>query len=272
MGTPHSKPKKPSFDRPSRNDPRRAPLPSGRDFPGPCRGSNGPEYYRPGPDSPPDRRPSTRYPRRASPMHRNHVPLFEERQLGPRQLEKLYEEASRRISPNTGTEYPCTHEDLDACRGKYRRASKSRDNTKLRALWFSRTNKRDKVSLRQAALDVVRHNDKRRTPSAKEHEAIERLLAMLDNARHGFWSPDVAIKSFCDLDIVFFCGELRDHVCITWAGPESFPVEHTFGHTKSLDEGKALIQMNAHFIFFGRHNATGRPINLTFATMLHEMM
>lgn len=272
MGIPHSKLKKPSYDRSSRIDPKRAPLPPGRDFSGPGRGRLGPEYYRPGPDSPRNRRPSTRQPRPASPVHRNHCPLFEEIWIGRRQLEELYKESSWRISPNKGTEYLCTHEDLDACGGKYRRASKSRDNTELRALWFSRPNQRDKVSVRQAALDVVRHNNKRRTPSAKEHEAIERLLAMLDRARHGFWGPDVAIKSFCDLDTVFFRGELRDHVCVTWAGPKWFPKEHDFGHTGWLGEGKALIQLNAHYIFIGQHNATGRPINQTFATMLHEMM
>ena len=142
-------------------------------------------------------------------------------------------------------------------------------------MWFPRRNRGKLVSTKRATLDIVEYNALERIPAAEEEDAIDRLLTMLDNARQGSWSPDVAIKAFCDLDTVFFRGRLRGHVCVTWATLEAFnqmPGPPIFSHTVSLGQGKALIQLNAYYILFeGRRNGA-RPIRQTFATLLHEMM
>ena len=106
----------------------------------------------------------------------------------------------------------------------------------------------------------------------KEQQAIDRLLAMLAKACQESWGPDLAIKIFCDLDVVFFAGKLRGHVCITWADVEEFPERNVFGHTVFLGQGKAVIQLNAQFVFFDWGVEDGRLFAQMLAMVLHEMV
>lgn len=106
----------------------------------------------------------------------------------------------------------------------------------------------------------------------KEQHAIDRLLAMLEKACQEPWGPDLAIKVFCDLDAVFFGGKLKGHVCITWADVGEFPERNVFGHTIFLGQGKAVIQLNAQFVFFDWGVEDGRLFAQMLATVLHEMV
>lgn len=165
----------------------------------------------------------------------------------------MFEEASWEISPNTGINYSCTQRDLDADRGIFKQTFWKRSPAELRAILFSQPNRVSLVGIKTASRDIFEHNDPDRNPSANEWKAIGRLLTMLDNACHGSWCPDLAIKTFFDLDSVFFRGKLKGHVCINWADPEAFSQfrESTvFAHAPYLDKGKALIQLNAQSIFF----------------------
>ena len=292
-----SKPTGSSFDRPT---PGRHPLPPSENFGGPGRGTHRPPSHDIRlPDrtrKPPtnsardpwglntpgsDRRPPTWDPPRgiipppkpsnsARPAHRDRIPRFDEKNGIRRRSKDLYEEASWDVSPNTGTEYPCTQGDLDACGGNFRHASIRRGLAEVRAIWFSQPNTGPKVGIKQAALDIFQHNSRGRMQSAMEDEAIERLCIMIENACRGSWGPDVVIKCFCDLDLVFFRGKLRGHVCVTWAGGSEFEPA-TYGHTAPLGHGKALIQLNARFIFLESGHWHERPLNQTLATLLHEM-
>lgn len=275
----------PTVDRPTRGDPDRDPKASGSSrYPHGRDGDDGfypltrePGRYDPARDPQRDTRPPGRPSSSANPAHRAGPPQFDEKRGIRRRSRELYEEASWDVSPDTGTDYPCTKSDLDACGGKFRgsfmRASSGNpDLARMRATFFPGPNTGSKVSIRQAALDIFQHNALRRTPSAKEVEAIDRLCIMIDNAFHGFWGPDVAIKCFCDLDTVFFRGKLRGHVCITWAGPKEIKRDF-YGSTLTLGHGygKALIQLSAHDIFLEPGPWHEEPLTQTLITILHEM-
>ena len=255
-----SKHTRPTYDRPTWPD---IPLP-------PRGGFFEPPHHPPARDPPRNTRPPARPSGPANTAHRDRPRIFDEKRGIRRCPEELFEEAAWDVSPDTGTEYPCTKRDLDASGGKYRLADSHRHPAELIAMWFSEPNTGPKVGIRQAALDIFHYNAPGRIPSAKEEDAIERLCIMLANACEGHWGPDVAIKCFCDLDTVFFRGKLRGHVCVTWAGRSEFP-SFTWGQTTSLGHGKALIQLNARYIFLGPDSWEERPLNQTLQTLLHEM-
>lgn len=260
-----------SFDHPNRPDAGRASWLPSRGDSYLNRGTNRPDSY------PPMQDPFHNTHRRGMPLsavtrlYRDRPRCFEETMYTLRDLEELYEEASWDISIDTGTDYGCTQEELEACGGRFRRASPTKlDYAELRAMWFPHPNEGGPlVPCRTATLDIVQHNNPLRIPASKEYGAIDRLLTMLDDARHGFWGPDVVIKAFCDLDTVFFRGKLRGHVCITWASLYDFKSSpEPIGHTRYLGQSKALIQLNAQYIFldYGR-----RPLTEALGTVLHEM-
>ena len=104
-------------------------------------------------------------------------------------------------------------------------------------------------------------------PSASENEAISRLITGFENAGREPWGPDLAIKAFCDLDKVFFCGRLKGHVFMTWISERHG--RGFFAETLYLGKGKCVIRMNAYPIFFTPH--TGPSFVSMFGTLLHEM-
>ena len=108
--------------------------------------------------------------------------------------------------------------------------------------------------------------------SGNEREATHRLRAMMEKACRDSWGPELAVKAFCDLDAVFFRGKLRGHVCVTWADVGEFPDGNVFGHTVFLGRGKAVIQLNARFLFFDWGYRDGRVFAQMLATVLHEMV
>ena len=189
-------------------------------------------------------------------------------QVFPRNPKDLLQETSDDITPDTGTNYPCTQQELNASGGANRRtawdAFKVKNNTK----WFAYPNNGPFVDARKAACEIFDHNDQKRIPSAAEKEAISRLITGFKNAGREYWGPDLAIKAFCDLDKVFFCGRLKGHVCLTWKPDSSFKSE-LYASTLNLGAGKCVIQLNAdlHFSF----PFVALIFNQMFDTLLHEM-
>ena len=100
-----------------------------------------------------------------------------------------------------------------------------------------------------------------------ESDAIERLLAAINNGRRGFGSPDIIIKAFCDLDIVFFRGALQSHVYVRWIEGWSTSEDPEWARILKLKEGKSLVEMNADAIKL-RHPY---PIERMVASMLKQM-
>ena len=200
-------------------------------------------------------------------------------------LRELYEQTLLDISPDKGTEYPCTQRDLDDCGGNSRRAyttrlerqvdsapPKKRESmlAELRDELFSQPNKGEKISVRAATLEIFEFNALDRPLSDKENEAKDRLVAMHDKARDGVWGPDLVIKCFRDFDTLFFQGKLTGHVCVTWARQPHFDPE-TWGHTAPVGKGKAIIRMNADAIFYKYHEHGHNPFNQMMRTLVHEM-
>ena len=184
----------------------------------------------------------------------------------PMSRQELYDAAFRHVTQNSGTDYDCTESDLEATGGLTRRQypeNDPKDREASRQEWFSRPNHGQSLTPRQASLDIFEHNDLRREPHKSESGPIERLSKAINAGRHGYWSPDLIIKAFCDLDIVFFGGKLRDHVCVRWL---PYP-EKRLGETVYLGEGKCAIRLNADTILLNHP----RPFERMFATMLHEM-
>lgn len=188
----------------------------------------------------------------------------------PKSRQELHDNAFRDVCRDSGIDYACTQSDLDATGGLARREypkDSLRDHTASRKKWFPKPNHGPFVSARQACLDIVKHNDLRRKPRDSERDAIERLSTAIAEGRRGTWGPDLIIKAFCDLDIVFFRGRLRGHVCVRWLPDWSAPGCTTWGSAVFVGEGKCAIRMNADTILRDHP----RPFERMFATILHEM-
>lgn len=197
---------------------------------------------------------------------------YQPREQGPiqvfhRDAGELYEEAFEDVALDTGTSYPCTQKELNASGGANRQMSRSAWE-KNKGKWFARPNNGPFMDAKIAAREVFDHNDPKRTPSPAEDQAIARLIAAFENACQGPWGPDLAIKAFSDLDKIFFCGRLTGHVCLTWKPTDSF-TKNSNAHTIYLGQGKCVIQMDAHDIFFVPEDGSG--FVQMFATLLHEM-
>ena len=186
-----------------------------------------------------------------------------------RPAEDLYQEAFRPVTPREGTDYPCTPEDLSASGGVARRLPLGRHPSEYESRWFTSKNKWPSVDPETAAREIFDHNDPERIPSADEDEAIGRLVTGIKDAGQREWGPDLAIKAFCDLDTVFFCGKLRGNVCLTWESDRS-SLRGLFGLTTVWKtHGKCLIQLNAYWnIFMYEVHSIFAQM---FATLLHEM-
>ena len=154
------------------------------------------------------------------------------------------------VDARHGTPYPCRQEDLEFIRHHPGR------------------NDGPFVSSRRATLEIVQHNDSRRQLPSYEREALRRLSNAVHNASQHPWGPDLVIKTFLDLDIVFFGGALGGFVSVSWQDKDGFANEgDSQGRTEECPRrGHALIYLNAEAILLGP-----RPFSHMFSTMLHEM-
>ncbi|KAF6231727.1 hypothetical protein HO173_010029 [Letharia columbiana] len=169
------------------------------------------------------------------PVHRPRTPYFADHSSSESRAE-LRTLALQPVRLNRGTAYPCTENEL-------------RDATTL-----SSQSQRSYVSAMQASRDVFAHNALGRNLSFEEYDAVIRLenIVLEVVARRREWSPDLIIKAFCDLDLVFFDGFLRGHVYVQWKTasyfPPPLPRSLTFGLTNPLGGGKAVIHLNVDAI------------------------
>ena len=84
----------------------------------------------------------------------------------------------------------------------------------LRAKVYPKKHSGHFVTEVQAVAEIRDHNRLGREPTLNEAAAINRLHAALSLQD---WHPDVVIKTFNDLDTIFFDGLLRGHVTIQWS-------------------------------------------------------
>lgn len=207
--------------------------------------------------------PNSYYPRNSHGLqHQNTIPVFR------RSPQELYKEAFYEVSVDTGTEYPCTKEELDASGGVNRHTAMKAYYKKDKTKWFPHKNHGPFVEARTAAREVFDRNHPTRIPSVAEDEAMSRLMTAFGKAGREPWGPDLAIKAFCDLDKVFFFGRLKGHVCLTWDGG-GVCGKDCWGSTQYLEKGKCVILLNADQIFF--HSPDGLGFVQMFSTLLHEM-
>lgn len=159
------------------------------------------------------------------------------------------------IQRNRGTNYPCTESEL-------------RDAT------TPSHQPRTTVSAHQASQEVLAYNALGRNLSRREYNTICRLEDVVLGvfANRIAWTPDLIIKAFCDIDVVFFLGRLRGHVYVQWRSASSFPPPSRhrlyYGRTDYLGGGKAVIRLNADGIFASTRLSTFKEM---WRTMLHEM-
>jgi len=132
------------------------------------------------------------------------------------------------------------------------------------------------VGLSEATHGLVEWLRKPRSDRARQ--AIERLR----DAWTGTWSPDIAIKSFFDLDRAFFGGKLRGRCRLRWMGSTYRLLEEigenyqrTLGCT-SLEEHAPIPQvrifLNAEKMFLIGQPERVSSKRQTFGTLVHEMI
>ena len=175
----------------------------------------------------------------------------------------LDEQAFKPFGVDTGTSYPTTQEELDFHR---------------RSLWL-RPNPNKFVSENCATADMMRQNDPKRRVSKAEFEACERLKTLLRNHKAGHpYGPDLAVKAFKDLDLVFFGGHLSGHVTVRWSGCSKIGGFDCDGKGKCCygfaqntirhGSGQCRIFLNADLIF---SSGIEDPFKQMMTTLLHEM-
>ena len=172
----------------------------------------------------------------------------------------MYQEAFEPFQTNKGTQYHCSQSQLD-----FHHHGK-----------FAHPNKGPFVSAIDATSEIVWQNKETRNIPPVETAAIERLIdSILDAEEYGY-SPDLIVKAFTDLDLVFFNGKLRGNVCVQWASDEYFQrwkvPAGTWGFTVRPQPGgvgQCQIKLNAKTILVDP--STDTPFKTMFGTMLHEM-
>ena len=139
------------------------------------------------------------------------------------------------VTAGKGTPYQISQRDIDATQQ------------------FSSHNERPFVSAGRATQQLLLQNVSRLVYSSRECAAMERLSAALSNARRSFWYPDLVIKAFFDLDILFFGGVLRGNVCFDWGDPDQMNNDEQssggcLGITCARRPGRAKVFLNARHI------------------------
>ena len=185
--------------------------------------------------------------------------------------EQLFQEAFQPISLDTGTPYACSEADIDF----HRRGVFKKDPDPYAF-----------VDCRMATKEVLWQNDARRPPTGDEEAALDRLYGVFQSVKDELTiAPDLVIKAFSDLDLVFFGGRLRGNVAVQWVEDEFFcdrekpltvrghcSVYHNDGSRISLD-GRCHIRLNATIVFRLGWKKPGdpEPWQQMIGSLLHEM-
>ncbi len=121
-------------------------------------------------------------------------------------------------------------------------------------------------------------NDERRWPSVAEYAAISNLAYVIQDRTYRY-HPDIVVKAFNDLDIVFFGGRLHGNVLVSWANStQCAELQREIGGrflgcTQGNflgEQGQARISLNPRAILL--ENGEGEiPLRAMFCTLLHEV-
>ena len=168
-----------------------------------------------------------------------------------RERRRLYENAFRPVEVHSGTPYPCNSQDL----ASYRR--------------IRGPNRQRLVRAEPATQEIVDHNsESRREPDfgRLEWEAMGRIAEGVSQSTERGWDPDLIIKMFADLDLVFFKGALLGNITLRWREMG----RNVFGVTSSRHGNQADIALNPLTILLtgGFYQS---PFRQMFSTLLHEM-
>ncbi|CAF9942428.1 MAG: hypothetical protein ALECFALPRED_009742 [Alectoria fallacina] len=170
---------------------------------------------------------------------------------------KLYESALQPFSEKGGSPYPCKQSEIDFHQKGV----------------FAKPNKGPFVSAMQATEEIMRWNDEKRAPPRDELAIIRDLtIAVHDAEKNLHFGPDLVIKTFADLDRIFFGGRLRGNVAVSWVSNLSHGTRGAYGETEFHKPGSCHIRLSAEAILLQKWTKVGKnPVATMFGTLLHEM-
>ncbi len=162
-----------------------------------------------------------------------------------------YHKAFRTVKADRGAQYPCSQRKLD----------------EVQYLSHSNTH-RPVCCTRKAVADAIRYNSEE--PDTARRAAIGRLQAAMTVERLDDWPPDLTIKMFADLDVVFFGGWLLGNTTVEWGDDPIKLPPNVWGFTEWANRtGQCRIVLNAKGILVKPKIST--PAKQAWATLLHEM-
>ena len=170
---------------------------------------------------------------------------------------KLYESALQPFREKEGSPYPCKQSEIDFHQNGV----------------FAKPNNGPFVSAMQATEEIMRWNDEKRAPPRDELAIIRDLtIAVHDAEKNLHFGPDLVIKTFADLDRIFFGGRLRGHVAVSWVDNLSHGTRGAYGVTEFHKPGSCHIKLSAEAILLQKWTKVGKnPVATSFGTTLHEM-
>ncbi|KAL8738553.1 MAG: hypothetical protein Q9181_000660 [Wetmoreana brouardii] len=163
----------------------------------------------------------------------------------------LFEMAQYEVGSQWGTRYPCLEENLESYR---RRPSRTRKHPMSKGVAIGK---------------LVKFLHKKIVNGSREHAAIPRLADGLTLVE---WGPDLIIKAFDDLDLLFFKGVLATRTRIDWKTDKWMRRQgaprDAFGFCLNMGYGRCHIVLNATTIFLRTKDSFAHM----WCTMLHEMV
>ncbi|CAD6566676.1 MAG: hypothetical protein ASARMPREDX12_008790 [Alectoria sarmentosa] len=170
---------------------------------------------------------------------------------------KLYESALQPFREKEGSRYPCKQSEIDFHQKGV----------------FAKANNGPFVTAMQATEEIMRWNDEKRAPPRDELAIIRDLtIAVHDAEKNLHFGPDLVIKTFADLDRIFFGGRLRGHVAVSWVSNLSSGTRGAYGVTEFHKPGSCHIKLSAEAILLQKWTKVGKnPVATSFGTTLHEM-
>lgn len=173
--------------------------------------------------------------------------------------QQRYREAFGLFQSDGGTPYPCRQSEINIHHSRK----------------FLRPNKGPSESTIEAIIEFIRHDKETRKIPPRESAAIERLIEGILDAEENGYGPDVIVKAFTDLDLVFFDERLRGNVCVQWESEEYFRQWRVpagaWGFTVRSQPGESRqcqMKLNAKTILLDV--STDTLFKTMFGTMLHE--
>ena len=174
--------------------------------------------------------------------------------------ERAYQQAFSPFPKDIGTPYPCSQSDLDG----------------HNAGSFQDSNNHPFVSAIEATTEVMLQNHVSRRLPPSESIAIDNLNRTINTVEKRMeFGPDLAVKAFTDLDLIFFGGQLRDNVRVQWVKATDHPrFEASSGDRGAAiqlpERGKCLVLLNAD-LHLRELDQDEDPLRLIFGTLLHQM-